>query len=100
MTCVGSLKKINIRLASGLTFLTLEKNHEIVSLVGNISMEREHVHIGLSDEKGLAFGGHLLDGNLVYTTAEIVLGVLPQLKYSKAKCEKSGWEELIVSKIN
>jgi predicted DNA-binding protein with PD1-like motif len=100
MTCVGSLKKINIRLASGQTFLTLEQNHEIVSLVGNVSLEREHLHITLSDETGKAIGGHLLDGNLVYTTAEIVLGVLPNLKFTKEICEKSGWEELVISKIN
>lgn len=100
MTCVGSLKKINIRLASGQTFLTLEKNFEIISLVGNVSIEREHLHISLSDETGKAIGGHLLDGNLVYTTAEIVLGVLPSLKFTKAICEKSGWEELVISKIN
>ena len=100
MTCVGSLKKINIRLACGLTYLSLTQNFEIVSLVGNISMEREHLHIGLSDSEGKAFGGHLMDGNIVYTTAEIVLGVLPELKFSKALCEKSGWEELTINKLN
>jgi predicted DNA-binding protein with PD1-like motif len=63
-------------------------------------MEREHLHIALSDETGKAIGGHLLDGNLVYTTAEVVLGVLPNLKFTKELCEKSGWEELVISKIN
>ena len=100
MTCVGSLKKIHLRLASGQTYLTLTQNFEIISLVGNISMEREHLHIGLSDSEGKAFGGHLMDGNIIYTTAEIVLGVLPELKFSKEICEKSGWEELTIRKFN
>ena len=30
-----------------------------------------HVHIALSDELGTTIGGHLLSGNIVYTTAEI-----------------------------
>ena len=93
ITCVGSLKKINIRLANTEACLTLEEKFEIVSLVGNISPEREHLHIGLSDGTGKSFGGHLKDGNIIYTTAEIVLGVFPELKFSKEYCQKSGWEE-------
>ncbi len=97
LSCVGSLKEINIRLASGKTFLSKKENFEIVSLVGCISEQRNHIHISLSDEKGNAFGGHLMpENNLVYTTAEIVIGEFPQLVFHEEPCEKSTWPELVI----
>jgi hypothetical protein len=99
LSCVGSLKEINIRLASGKTFLTKKENFEIVSLVGSISEERNHIHISLSDDKGNAFGGHLMpENNLVYTTAEIVIGEFAKLVFHEETCEKSTWPELVVEK--
>jgi predicted DNA-binding protein with PD1-like motif len=101
MSCVGSLRKINIRTAAGGNtnrIFTTEQCFEIVSLVGCISRERSHLHIGLTDNLGQGMGGHLLyENNLVYTTAEIVLGVLPSLKFSEFQCEKSGWPELQIN---
>jgi len=97
LSCVGSLKEINIRLASGKTFLTKKENFEIVSLVGCISEERTHIHISLSDNKGNAFGGHLMpENNLVYTTAEIVIGEFPDLVFHEEPCVKSTWPELAI----
>ena len=41
-----------------------------------MSVERCHVHICLSDKEGNTIGGHLMpENNIVYTTAELVLGV-------------------------
>ena len=97
MTCVGSLKKITIRLATEIIF-TKNEFYQIASLTGNISVEREHIHISLSDPTGDVIGGHLLEGNTVYTPVEIVLGVLPNLKYTSALVsDKSGWKELVVN---
>ena len=79
--------------------LNWKEKFEIVSLVGCISIERCHVHICLSDKNGKTIGGHLLDeGNIIFTTGEIVLGVLPELKFSEKQCDLSGWPELIVEK--
>jgi predicted DNA-binding protein with PD1-like motif len=104
MTCVGSLKKIHLRTAAGggeTKYLIEEKCYEIVSLVGCISLERCHVHVGLSDHEGNGFGGHLMDsGNIIFTTAEIVIGVLPQLHFEQVHCDKSGWPELVAKKVN
>ena len=95
LSCVGSLKKINIRTATGFNFIEREECYEIVSLVGSISCDRCHVHICLSDKEGKTLGGHLMrDGNIVFTTAEIVIGELSNLEFSEEKCEKSGWPEL------
>lgn len=99
LSCVGSLQKLNIRLASGNNFLTKSENFEIVSLVGCISPERVHLHIAISDEKGITYGGHLVpEDNIIYTTAEIVLGEFPQIKFIEEDCEMSGWNELKIVK--
>jgi predicted DNA-binding protein with PD1-like motif len=98
LSCVGSLKKIHIRTATGYDFLKIEDCFEIVSLVGSISIDRCHVHISISDKEGKTKGGHLMrEGNVVFTTAEIVLGVMEQLTFSEVHCEKSGWPELKIS---
>lgn len=102
LTCVGSLKKINIRLANAKEFLQLNENFEITSLVGNISCnDRMHLHISLSDSIGKTYGGHLCEtDNIVHTTAEIVLGEMPSLIFEKEKDEISGWNELKIKKNN
>jgi predicted DNA-binding protein with PD1-like motif len=100
MTCVGSLKQIHIRTAAGseeTRYIKSENFYEIVSLVGCISIGRCHVHIGLSENNGNAIGGHLMsEGNLIFTTAEIVLAELPHLTFSEQICNKSGWPELVI----
>ena len=96
MTCVGSLQEINIRLANAKEFLVKKEHYEITSLVGCISCNnRIHLHISISDEKGNCFGGHLGDkGNIVFTTAEIIIGELPDMNFTSEKDEISGWNEL------
>jgi predicted DNA-binding protein with PD1-like motif len=36
---------------------------------------------------------------IVYTTAEIVVGNMEDVIFSRKKCPKSGWPELSVTKI-
>ena len=100
LTCVGSLNNINIRLANAKDFLKLKQCFEITSLVGNISCnDRIHLHISISDINGKTFGGHLCEtGNIVHTTAEIVIGEMPLLNFKKEKDELSGWNELKIEK--
>jgi len=44
---------------------------EIVSLVGVIASPHAHLHISLSDSKGQVIGGHLVEDDIIYTTAEV-----------------------------
>jgi predicted DNA-binding protein with PD1-like motif len=95
ITCVGSLSETHIRTAKGKEFLKIKDPVEIVSLVGCISVERCHVHISISDVDGKTIGRHLMEeGNIVRTTAEVVLGELPSIKFSEEHCHMSGWPEL------
>lgn len=51
---------------------------EIVSCTGNVAIDENretviHAHLGVSNEKGEAFGGHLMKGCAVGPTAELVI---------------------------
>jgi len=52
ITCVGSLRKANLRLADEEKSKIFKQKFEIVSLVGTLSQYSPHLHISLSDKKG------------------------------------------------
>ena len=70
---VGSLTNYTIRFANQREGTKVKGHFEIVSLMGTVSVDGCHIHISISDERGQTIGGHLLEGNVVYTTAEIVI---------------------------
>jgi uncharacterized protein len=78
LTCVGSLSIANLRYAGKPEGSISARPLEILSLVGTLGRGGLHLHLTVGDEHGQTLGGHLLDGCLVRTTAEIVLGVLPR----------------------
>lgn len=96
VTCVGSLSRANIRFSDQPTGSLIEKKLEIVSLVGTLSQHGVHLHISCSDEKGGVIGGHLLDGSAIYTTAEIVLGLMSGIVFEREYDEKTGYRELAI----
>jgi predicted DNA-binding protein with PD1-like motif len=57
-------------------FHTLNKPHEILSLVGNISLKDNkpmvHAHITLADEAGKACGGHLAPGTIIFACEYLI----------------------------
>ncbi len=97
LTCVGSLTHAVIRLADRDLHSQFEGKFEIVSLTGTLSVNGSHLHISISDGDGRTLGGHLVPGCRVYTTAEVVLAVFPELVYRREPCEQSGYAELVVS---
>ena len=96
LTCVGSLQKTAVRLAGKDTLRNWDQPVEIVSLVGTLSAEGAHLHLSIADGEGNSFGGHLVDGCLVYTTAEIAIGDLEDLKFIRAVDPATGYKELEV----
>ena len=97
MTCVGSLSTANIRFADKKTGTISNGPFEIISLVGTVSRNGCHLHVGVSDGNGRTIGGHLLEGNLVHTTAEIVLGESTSLAFDRVPDKLTGWRELTVT---
>ena len=74
VTAIGAVKKATVayydqhRKRYGT--LKFKKELEIVSCIGNVSLKEGkpfvHVHILLADDKGKAFGGHLMPGTPVF----------------------------------
>ena len=109
VSVVGSLTQTNLRYANQEDGTSLTGHFEIVSVVGNIDLQQVdspdyegsgHVHLSCSDEKGVTVGGHVLKGNIVYTTAEIT--IIEMLAVFDRVLDDgpngSGYYELIVDK--
>ena len=96
VTCVGSLRRAVLRFANQGVATEIESKFEIVSLTGTLSTHGSHYHISVSDGEGRTLGGHLLEGCLIYTTAEIVLAELPGLQFLRKYDSESGYDELVV----
>ena len=94
LTCVGSLRMINIRFANQPDGQRCQGYFEITSLAGTLSINGSHLHISLSDHEGDTVGGHLLEGNIVYTTAELVIGYDEGLIFTRERDGSTDWSEL------
>lgn len=100
ITCVGSLRKVAIRPADQQIPLLRDQKFEIVSLVGTLSPDGVHLHIACADSTGLTIGGHLLEGNEIYTTAEIVIGEAEDLRFRREIDPQTTYKELTINKRN
>lgn len=94
VTCVGSLTRAVLRLAGRSEATIFDDRFEIVSLTGVMSHYGSHYHISIADGTGCTYGGHLLAGCLVYTTAEIVIGIIPNLAFKRDYDAETGYREL------
>jgi predicted DNA-binding protein with PD1-like motif len=99
-TAVGSLTDYHIRFANQPNGTKETGHFEIVSLVGTLSINGSHIHISVSDSTGKTIGGHLLEGNIIYTTAEIVIGSSNQFQFKREEDGTTPWKELQVKELN
>ncbi len=96
-TCVGSLTKYNLRFANQPVGSSREGHFEIISLTGTVSKNGSHLHLAVSDNTGATIGGHLLEGNIIYTTAELVISFTNKYEFTRAKDGTTQWEELQIN---
>lgn len=94
LTSVGSLKQATLRFANRDDIQVFNEKFEIVSLVGTLSTHGLHLHISLSDKNGKTIGGHLADGCIIYTTAEIIIGISEEFIFMRTEDETTGYKEL------
>ena len=94
---IGSLTQSNIRFANAQEGTIRKGYSEIISLSGTISINGIHVHISIADQQGRVEGGHLLDGNVIYSTAEIIIAESKDHIFSREYDAQSGFKELRVS---
>ncbi|MFL5809470.1 MAG: PPC domain-containing DNA-binding protein [Flavisolibacter sp.] len=93
---VGSLTAYHIRFANQQEGSRASGHFEILSLNGTVSLHGLHVHIILADSSGQTCGGHLLDENIIYTTAEIIIQEITDLIFLREKDGTTSWQELQV----
>lgn len=96
ITTVGSLQKASLRLADKSDVTGFEGKFEIVSLVGTLTQDGVHLHASISDGAGRTVGGHLVEGCLVYTTAEIVIGEATGMEFRRETDKSTGYKELTI----
>ncbi|MEM9926120.1 MAG: PPC domain-containing DNA-binding protein [Cyanobacteria bacterium P01_D01_bin.50] len=96
LTAIGSLKEAKIRFANRDSSIVLTEKFEILSLNGTLATTGVHLHIALADSHGKVIGGHLSDGCIIYTTAEIVIGIAENFSFYRSLDEQTGFNELEV----
>lgn len=99
VTVVGSIYELRIRKADGASEYFETRDFEIVSLCGTISRDGAHLHIAVSDKRLVTLGGHLLEGTMVNTTAEIVLMKFDKYEMTRKFDQNTGYKELEVKEI-
>lgn len=93
---IGSLKKAVVGYYKEGKYKTIKLDGplEIASCMGNIAVDKKgeiiiHPHIVVSNERGEAFGGHLMEGSLVGATAELVIIEAVGVNLQRALDEKT-----------
>lgn len=98
LTCVGCVSRARLRDASGVNIRSIDEHCEIVSATGTVGEERLHVHISLSREDLSTVGGHLAEGCIINTTAEVVLLEMEDLRFCAGFDPETGYDELEIRK--
>ncbi len=91
---VGSLSRVCLRFAGKPDGTEIDGCFEVVSLVGTIDAAGEHLHMAVSNPEGAVTGGHVMEGCIVRTTMELVLGDLSGLEFRRGYCPLSTYDEL------
>jgi predicted DNA-binding protein with PD1-like motif len=99
LTAIGSLKQANIRFADREISTVLNDKFEILSLNGTLANTGVHLHMAIADRAGKTIGGHLDNGCIIYTTAEIVIGASEEFSFIRTVDQQTGYKELEVIKI-
>ena len=93
---IGSLGTLNVRFAGMPAATTIRGSLEILTLAGTLAPDGAHLHISVADEQGHVIGGHVGYGCLVRTTAEILIALLPDYRFSREPDAESGYKELAI----
>ncbi len=95
LSAVGCLTRARIRDASGVTVREIVEPCEIVSLTGTVSAVRCHIHISLAREDLSVIGGHLMEGCVINTTCELIVGVPEGIRFGMECDAETGYDEIV-----
>lgn len=103
VTCVGSLRAVTLRMAGAKPeqqdIRSIDGHFEIVSLVGTVSVSGAHLHLCVSNKQGNVIGGHLKQGAIIDTTAEVVVGYDNSVVFDRVLDKETGFEELTIRPV-
>ena len=99
LCAVGCVSRVRLRDASGVTVRSVDEPCEIVSVTGTVSAARCHVHLSLSREDLSTLGGHLVEGCIVNTTCELVLGILDGWHFDMEQDAETGYDEIVFQEV-
>ena len=97
---IGSLSTAGLRFAGADKPERLTADMEILSLSGTVAIDgaksSSHLHMALSTATGQVLGGHVAEGCIVRTTAEVMLALLPEWQFAREPDVATGFDELVV----
>jgi predicted DNA-binding protein with PD1-like motif len=94
---IGSLSVAQLRFAGIDAPTELRGDLEILTLAGSVSPDGAHLHMSVADARGRVSGGHVARGCVIRTTAELLLAVLPDQRFSRELDPATGFMELRIS---
>ncbi len=97
---VGSLSKVCLRLANEETSAELSGKHELLTLPGTLGEDGVHLHLSVANSQGECIGGHLVYGCQVYTTLELIIVLIPELRFERVFDSETGYQELNIFPIS
>ncbi|MBK8321451.1 MAG: DNA-binding protein [Betaproteobacteria bacterium] len=95
---IGSLAGASLRFAGAEKAARIEGDLEILTLSGTLSPSGAHLHASLAGRDGHVIGGHVAEGCVVRTTAEVLLAPLEGWRLSRAPDPRTGYAELVVAR--
>jgi hypothetical protein len=96
LAAIGSLRPALIRLAGAEEPMCLDEDVEVLTVSGSLTPAGSHLHLSVSLCDGRVLGGHAAYGCTVRTTAEVLLAILPQWRFSREHDVRTGYDELVV----
>ncbi len=95
LSAVGCVSRARVRDAGGVVVREIAEDCEIVSVTGTVSHKRCHIHVSFSKEDLSTVGGHLMEGCIINTTCELVLGVVDGWRCGVEQDEETGYDEIV-----
>ena len=99
LSAVGCVSRGRVRDAGGVNIVDIAEPLEIVSLMGTVSNMRCHLHVSFSKEDLSVVGGHLVEGCIINTTCELIIGEMENFVYDVELDEETGYDELIFRRL-
>lgn len=100
LTGLGSFTQASLRFAAAENATVIEGPLELISLSGTLSRHGMHLHGAIADVQGRVYGGHIMPGCIVRTTAEITIAELPNLRLDRQSDPQTGYLELVIEPLS